>query len=251
MTPFFMAWQMFLWIPSPVHPWDESKKKEMLLNLPLVGLILGSLWYGLFLLFRYLRPDMPLFLGALLGVFPWLVTGFMHMDGFMDCSDAALYFGTGEKKLAILKDSHVGSFAVICTAILVVLQCSAFIQIGKLSLTAREALVLVFIPGISRCLVVDKIFRWEPLPTSSYVGLREGVRKWHICVTLLLILLFAAAIGFLCGWKILVCVLIGILVQELSMRYLKHNLGAMSGDISGAGLTTGELACLAALSLLS
>ena len=45
MTAFLMAWQMFLWIPCPSTKWDQNKVKEMLLWLPVIGLIAGGLWY--------------------------------------------------------------------------------------------------------------------------------------------------------------------------------------------------------------
>ena len=44
-----------------------------------------------------------------------LVTGGIHMDGYMDTMDALHSYGSREKKLEILKDSHIGAFAVIMT----------------------------------------------------------------------------------------------------------------------------------------
>ena len=52
MTAFLMAWQMFLWIPCPSTKWDENKRKEMLLWLPIIGLIVGALWYLVYFLFE-------------------------------------------------------------------------------------------------------------------------------------------------------------------------------------------------------
>ena len=44
---------------------------------------------------------------------PILVTGGFHLDGFMDTSDALNSYGEPGKKLEILKDPHIGAFAVI------------------------------------------------------------------------------------------------------------------------------------------
>lgn len=50
-------------------------------------------------------------------MFSVFVTGGIHLDGFMDTSDALGSHASIEKKLEILKDSHVGSFAVISVVI--------------------------------------------------------------------------------------------------------------------------------------
>ena len=44
------------------------------------------------------------------------VTGGFHIDGFMDTMDAFHSYKPREEKLAILKDSHIGAFAVIMLA---------------------------------------------------------------------------------------------------------------------------------------
>lgn len=44
---------------------------------------------------------------------PILLTGGIHMDGFMDTVDALASHQEREKKLAILKDPHTGAFAVV------------------------------------------------------------------------------------------------------------------------------------------
>lgn len=62
----------------------------------------------------------------ILCAFPWLVTGFLHLDGFMDVCDAVLSRCDLETRQRILKDSHCGSFAVICMILLAAAQWSLF-----------------------------------------------------------------------------------------------------------------------------
>lgn len=250
MTSFFMAWQMFLWIPCPSHKWDDSKRKEMLLWYPVTALINGGLWYLIYYLFTSVGRGIGPVAAAVLAVFPWLVTGFMQLDGYMDCADAALYFGKREKKLEILKDSHVGSFAVISTAVLAILQYAAFMQIGVIALSLKEALALVFIPALTRCLVVESIFMLKPLPTSSYAGLCADIKVIFRIIPILMVVSVLAAVYFLCGWKVFCALLIGTFVEDLIILYLRKNLGGISGDISGAAVTAGELACLIALAFI-
>ena len=44
---------------------------------------------------------------------PLIITGGFHVDGFMDTMDALHSYQPRERKLEILKDSHIGAFSVI------------------------------------------------------------------------------------------------------------------------------------------
>ena len=107
---FFMAWGMFLAIPCPLKIWRESARSKMLCCLPLAGGVVGAVW----VLAAYLARFLPVPVGGLLlAAAPWLATGFLHLDGFMDVTDAVKSCRDLARRREILKDSHVGSFAVI------------------------------------------------------------------------------------------------------------------------------------------
>ena len=78
---FFMAWGMFLAIPCPKKLWSETARRKMLVCLPLVGLLVGGIWAGAWLLLRGAPGPVR---AAVCAAVPWLVTGFMHLDGYMD-----------------------------------------------------------------------------------------------------------------------------------------------------------------------
>ncbi|MEN9240177.1 MAG: adenosylcobinamide-GDP ribazoletransferase [Thermostichales cyanobacterium SZTDM-1c_bins_54] len=76
---------------------------------PLVGLGLGGILWGIqTLLHPWLSRELLawILVSALLGL-----TGMLHFDGFLDCCDA-LWTRDPQRRLEILKDSRVGSFAV-------------------------------------------------------------------------------------------------------------------------------------------
>lgn len=251
MTSFFMAWQMFLWIPCPKAVWDENKKVDMLMCLPAIGIIIGALWYCIFVMITLFAPTFPKVLCALFAFFPWLLTGFMHLDGYMDCADAALYFGNHDKKLQILKDSHVGSFAVISMALIAVFQYSACSQMATNMPTLKEALCFVLIPVISRSKSVADVLKHPALPTSSYASITDSITDKRITIVPWISILVCMIISFVfAGWRYSCALVIGLLVQSLSMHYLRKNLGGMSGDVSGSGITVGELACLIAVAFI-
>ena len=128
---FFMAWGMFLAIPCPKKIWSESARRRMLACLPLVGLIAGGVWA----LCAWLGGFLPRPIGALLcAAAPWLVTGFLHLDGFMDVCDAVMSRRDMETRQRILKDSHCGAFAVICMVLLALGQWSVFLSAEGIAL---------------------------------------------------------------------------------------------------------------------
>ena len=250
MTAFLMAWQMFLWIPCPSTKWDDKKTKEMLLWLPVIGLVVGAFWYAVYFLFETFGKGIGPVAAGVLTVLPWLLTGFMHLDGYMDCADAALYFGSKERKIEILKDSHTGSFAVISAVILGILQFAAFLQLGHDPLGYREMMALIFIPALSRCTSVENLFWLKTLSTSEYANLEMKEKRRFRIVPVLEGLLFICMVYFLCSLKAAAAILIGMAIEELIIIYLRKNLGGFSGDVSGAAITAGELACLMALAFL-
>ena len=84
----------------------------MLVVFPFVGTVIGAIWAGAGVLMRYFGCP-HLFAAAILTLLPYWLSGGIHLDGFMDCCDAVFSRRPLEKKREILKDSHVGSFAVM------------------------------------------------------------------------------------------------------------------------------------------
>ena len=166
---FSMAWGMFLAIPCPLRRWNEKAREKMLVCLPLVGLAVGGIWLGLYLLLRHAAiGGLYAFLMAAL---PWLVTGFMHLDGYMDVCDAVLSRRELATRQRILKDSHCGAFAVIGMVLLALCQWSVF-----LSGSADESLWgLLLIPVATRACAGLAVLKLRPMGTSQYAAMgRHG-----------------------------------------------------------------------------
>ena len=78
---FAMCQSMFCAIPFAGNIWDEKARDKMLLFLPVVGLEIGAIWAGLASLCNVL--NLPVLVkGLILSVYPYLVTGFIHLDGY-------------------------------------------------------------------------------------------------------------------------------------------------------------------------
>lgn len=106
-------------IPVPVFVWEDDDMKYSMSAFPLVGAVIGAVFYALFRLAQLpMLSGMPgIALCMLLTAVPVIMTGGFHVDGFMDVSDALSSYGSREDKLRILKDPHIGAFAVIRLAV--------------------------------------------------------------------------------------------------------------------------------------
>lgn len=240
---FWMCQSMFCAIPCPCRIWDEKARPKMLLFLPVVGLEIGLLWAGLAFLWGYFH--LPRLVGGLaLCAFPYLISGFIHLDGFLDVTDAVGSCRDMEKRRAILKDSHVGSFAVIGCVLLIAA------QFAFCASAAGNFLILIFIPVVSRCCSALAVTVLRPMSTSQYAGaFRAGVSKGQ---PIFLGVTLAAAIGvafLLCG-KAGFSLLGGLLGYAAALRKGFRALGGINGDIAGYALTLSELTSLAVWAFL-
>lgn len=237
---FLMCQSMFCAIPSVSQIWDEQARDKMLPMLPLVGLELGLLWAALDYLAAVLR--LPGVVRALvLGAYPFVVTGYLHLDGFMDVTDAVRSCRDLERRREILKDSHVGSFAVIGLCLLLLTQFT-FLTLG-----VGDRKILIFLPAVSRCGSALAVMLLPPMSTSQYSGQKKS--RGRILAVAVMAGIFIAAGFLLCGKYGLT--LLGCLVgYGLALRKAYRSLGGMNGDIAGYALTLGELWGVIACTLL-
>ena len=197
---FFMCQSMFCAIPAP-QVWDEKARDKMLLFLPIVGLELGLIWWGLSCFCRMLPELMA---ALILSIYPYFATGFLHLDGFMDVTDALRSYRSLERRREILKDSHVGSFAVIG---IVILLLSQYVCFASMKGTA-DCRVLLFVPAVSRCCSSLAVTVLKPMSTSQYAAQEKP--KSHVAVLLAMLAVFLLGGFLLCGRQ--AAALLGVLI---------------------------------------
>ena len=238
---FVMCQSMFCSIPA-LQIWDEKAKDKMLLFLPIVGLEIGAIWAALAWLCRLLDLHL-LVIGLILCAYPYIVTGFIHLDGYMDVTDAVKSWRDLERRREILKDSHVGSFAVIGIVLLMLAQFAVFASAPN----NANYLILIFVPAVSRCCSALAVTGLKPMSTSQYANRKKP--KSHMIVLTVMLLMFFVAGFLLCGKYGFASV--GCLIgYGLALRRAYKSLGGMNGDISGYALSIGELCAVAVYALI-
>ena len=218
--------------PAAGHYWRRYFART--LDHGTCGLIWGLLsMLGMALLPRALAA-------ALLTALPWLLTGFIHLDGYMDTSDAMLSWRPLEDRLRILKDSHTGSFAVVSLVLLALFSFAA-----ASSLDAADLRALLLIPVVSRCGSAFCVIALKPLGHSEYAAMKDS-RGQQIAVIALFLAALAAGWLWL-GWRCAVVLAVEALAYAASMAWTYRTLKGVSGDLAGFSLTVAEAAALIAL----
>ena len=234
-----VALSMFSAVPVPAVSWNERNMRFCLCAFPLVGLLAGLCcagWWQLCLLL-----SLPAVLrGAGLTLLPVLVTGGIHLDGFADTCDALSSRAGPEKRQEILKDPHLGAFAVIHL-------CMYFIAAFALCTAMRQGRLLVFcaVFGLSRSLsgLALTMFPLRPGSGLARQFADAADRKTVRGVLLALSVLFAV---ILCCSGMVLAPAAAFAVFLYYRRLCIREFGGLSGDLAGWFVQKAELWMLAA-----
>lgn len=246
---FLMAWGNFSAIPCPYHKWHDESRKAMLCMLPLVGLMLAVIvcaaWWVLDLI------GVPAILtGAVLTALYFIANGFIHLDGFMDCSDAILSRRPElEERQRILKASDVGAFAVISVMLMSIIFAASMMTLAE-DFSLHRATILITVMVISRGLAAEAVGTMPAMKTSQYADLDGGGKaaKGHKfssrehSISALTVVLPALAVYYICKDSIdgfsyelfyMVVSMATLVTVCTAGVYARKQLGGMNGDIAG------------------
>ena len=249
-TGFFMTWGNFCTLPCPCKLWDGKYKSIMLGFLPSIGFIIGLIWAAVSLALPLVH--MPARIAGFIMTFVlFVLCGFMHLDGFMDCSDAIMSRRPLEDRQRILKDSHTGAFAVV-SVVFLILAYYACISTAVSGIINPVNLVLITI--VSRSVSGLEVLMSRPMGSSQYVEMNDAekaTKKEGIVLILIQLVIFLAAGFFLTSDPVITAAVCGAsgLAGFIAVTYGKKQLGGMNGDIAGYGIVWAELAGVFILSM--
>ncbi len=239
-----IAFSMFSRIPMPKMEWEAKNMRYALAAFPLIGCVIGAVTFGWGLFSNWLSLGTPLF-AAGVTLLPLLITGGIHMDGFCDTVDALSSHASPERKREILKDSHVGAFAVITTSAYLL----AYFALCTELLRDWKSLLLVCLVPVGARAVSGFVSISAGLDGSGLLHAMRNAAQ-HTAVGIVLsvwFVLFAISAVALAPIAGVAMTAVGIVCAAMVFHMSKKQFGAMSGDLSGYLLRVGELFMLAAL----
>lgn len=212
---------------------------------PAAGFVLALGPALVFLITR--AADFPAAVSAILALALFVaLTGAMHEDGLADTFDGAGGGSSAEKRLAIMRDSRLGSFGALALLFAVLVKVAALTAIG--ASLAHGVLALVAAAMVSRALA---LWHWSETPSARSEGMAATAgQPDSLALTVGLGTGAVAALALLIGFG--VAALIGLLMAAAAIgifsQAIVRRLGGHTGDTIGAAQQLAEALLYAGLS---
>ncbi|MFK2826115.1 adenosylcobinamide-GDP ribazoletransferase [Bacillus sp. B190/17] len=241
---FLLSLQFFSLVPvNRELPIDARHLRACLRVFPLFGLVKGLLYGGVFWLLLELSPLSPLANAFLLWLLPIIWTGGLHLDGWIDTSDAFFSYRDVKRRLEILTDPRVGAFGVLS---LIVLLASRFLFLYEIVLFGNSQLAIFvgLIPFYSQMITGLLLNGVKPAKEEGIayffqqgkdrrLAVRYGI--WILAIGLVTFTMMGGIQTFLT-----LAAAAGLFFLFARRGALKH-FGGITGDLLGASLEGAEL----------
>ena len=228
-------------LPVPLgkgRPASEEEVAASRWGYPVVGLAFGAVLAGL--AWGLDRLHVSSGATAFVVVVAWAaLSGGFHLDGLADSADGLLMIGEADRRLAAMKDPHVGSFGVVALTLDL---AGKLLLVAGLPPTVRpRALFLAAFVGRTLLLLVASLARYARREGTARTVI-EATRRGEGLIALALLMAIANVIGRASPGLTSAVVGAG-LVSGLAWR-AKRTIGGVTGDILGASVELAEIAVL-------
>jgi adenosylcobinamide-GDP ribazoletransferase len=215
--------------------WSAGDSGRAAVWYPFVGLVIGAFtwlaWKGTMFAFP------PMVVGAVTVVVWVVLTGGLHLDGLADCCDGLLASATPERRLEIMKDSHVGAFGVIGLILVLLLKAATLA-----SLTPASSFGILLAASLARWCILPagllSLARPSGMGADFALGFRHSFIFWGAMIPL--------AIAITLGTRGVLSSLAGLGAAALVLWLAKSRIGGVTGDVFGMVVEIVEVAVLLA-----
>lgn len=208
---------------------------------PLVGAVIGAVGAGAYVAAHWLGLN-PAIAALLALMATALLTGALHEDGLADFVDGCGGGRDRDQRLAIMRDSRIGTFGVLALVFTVALRVAALAAIGA---PYAVAVTLIVTHAVSRASVPLAMMRMDPARGD---GLAANAGKPSVA-TLAIALCLAAilALGLLGGARGIAALLAACMAAMTIAAVARRLVGGYTGDVLGAVQQAAEAAMLVTL----
>lgn len=240
---FFLAIQFLTTLPFRRQiAWDKARVKWSVRAFPLIGLIAGLLLTIQLFLFINYTPFSELFISLWLLFFGVLFTGGLHLDGWMDMSDAVFSYRDTERKLEIMSDSRVGAFGVISLLFLLSFRFLFIYEVLQV-MTMNSLIMIAMIPCLSRTAAGMLLVTGKPAKATGMAAAYNGfLAKNDLFFILSFVIVVSGLVIFFENSLLrpfLVLIPACLILSFFAKHFFSMQFGGITGDTIGA-LLEGE-----------
>ena len=241
-----IAFSIYSKIPVPQFAWEEEDMEYMMCFFPWIGGAIGLVFYGWLALCEKVQIG-ALCRACVAAAIPLIISGGFHVDGYMDTMDAFHSYQSREKKLEILKDSHIGAFAAIMLMLYYLIDLAALSEV----VTGKAAFAVAAVFFLARCLsgigvVTLKSAKKEGLLYTFASGAQKKRVRLALYVQFTGCIALMVAVSGIYG---IVAAVTGVLCLYYFKWKSYRELGGITGDTAGWYVTVCEAAAAVAVAV--
>lgn len=241
-----IAFSIYSKIPVPQFAWEEEDMEYMMCFFPWIGGAIGLVFYGWLALCEKVQID-ALCRACVAVAIPLIISGGFHVDGYMDTMDAFHSYQSREKKLEILKDSHIGAFAAIMLMLYYLIDLAALSEV----MAGKAAFAVAAVFFLARCLsgigvVTLKSAKKEGLLYTFASGAQKKRVRLALYVQFTGCIALMVAVSGIYG---IVAAVTGVLCFFYFKWKSYRELGGITGDTAGWYVTVCEAAAAVAVAV--
>lgn len=234
---FWLALGFFSRLPIPGQtPYSEQRMNQAGRYFALIGLVLGCICALVFSLFETVfSADIAIFL---MMCFSLMLTGAFHEDGLTDMADGIGGGMTVEKRLAIMKDSRIGTYGA---SALVMALLGKFLFLSELADVTHLAGALIAAYVLSRGVAASLIYDMPYVSDSDTSKSKPLANKQSQLELAVLVGTSLLPVLWLDTGLMAILILAAVGFRALFRRWLNRRLGGFTGDCLGAAQQLMEL----------
>lgn len=235
MKRFIGILQFFTRIPIRVNIGFDEEFHKTMYYFPLVGFVLGILYFIIGLVSSFLFDSYITSVNILISTV--ILTGGLHLDGVGDTFDGIYSYRDKEKILEIMKDSRLGTNAMLSVLFLMLMKLGLIYSIVQ----SGQLYNLIFMPAFARMAIVIACYK-SVTPRKNGMGnvfigkpslkmILTGIVYTVILIIIMDITLFN--LNSLDLIKVIAFIPIMIILSRCFVRYIYSKIDGITGDILG------------------
>lgn len=231
-----LTFQFFTSIPVRKQlTMDRQTVTSMYALMPVMGVLMGCTN----LLIVYLNGSYfhfsPLFLAIILVVANIVMTGGLHLDGWIDLGDAFFSYQDQKRRLEILEDSRVGAFGAICLVVLLLLKVAFLYELFNRDLE-NHLVYFVVIPFLGRISILIYFLTMKNVKQTGLAAyFKSQVINKHVWTAIVIYTILLVAIFTYFSMPLVFILYLSMIgVIAIYRIWTLKNFGGMTGDLMGA-----------------